>query len=133
MRTKFFYLCFGILILGIIFFVTGCGNPRVSGSVKFSDGTPLKGGIVVLQNEQSQGIGELNANGMFNIYQLKPGDGLARGKYRGYIMNAVVENEKGQVSSAIPEKYTHPEKSGIEYDTESGHGKLEIVIERLSH
>ena len=123
------YGIYGCILVAILCF-NGCGDPKVTGTVKFSDGTPLKGGMVVLQNETSQGIGELDFNGSFNIYQYKPGDGLKRGKYRGYISGAISIDEFGRSVSLIPDKYADIENSGIEYDSSVNNGKLDIVIEK---
>jgi len=114
----------------LLFCVSGCGDPQITGTVKFSDGTPLTGGMVVLQNDTGQGIGELRHDGTFTVYQYRPGDGLKRGKYRGYVTGAVVTDDQGRTSSLIPDKYTDRETSGIEYDSTIHKGKLNIVIEK---
>jgi len=120
-----------IFALLTTFVLSGCGDPSVSGTVRFSDGTPLRGGMVVLQNETSQGIGELRHDGTFTIYQYKSGDGLKQGKYRGCIIAAVVVDDQGQTRSLVPDKYTDAATSGIEYDSDRDRGKLEIVIDSL--
>ena len=109
---------------------TGCGDPTVTGSVKFADGDPLTGGMLVLQNENSQGIGELRHDGTFTVYQYKPGDGLKRGKYTGYISGAVIADDFGNTTPLIPQKYTDAATSGIVYDSDVHRGRLDIVIER---
>ncbi len=108
---------------------TGCGDPPVTGTVKYNDGTPLKGGIVILQNETSQGIGEIYQDGTFTMYQYKPGDGLQRGQYKGYISGAITADDNGNTTSLIPAKYTDMSSSGITYDSEKDKGKLDIVID----
>ena len=112
-------------------FCVGCGDPTVTGTVKFSDGTPLSGGMVVLQNETSQGIGELRHDGTFTVYQYRPGDGLKRGKYTGYISGAVAADDFGNTTPLIPSKYTDAATSGIVYDSDEHRGRLEIVIDAL--
>ena len=87
--------------------------------------------MVVLQNDFSQGIGELRADGSFSLYQIKPGDGLKPGTYRGYILNAYVIDENDQTTQLIPEKYSNIDTSGITYDSEKDRGRLEIVIDAL--
>jgi len=121
-------ICFCLVLL---LCVSGCGDPKVTGTVKFSDGTPLPGGMLVLQNDASQGIGELRHDGTFTIYQYKPGDGLKRGQYRGYITSAMVADDAGNTRSLVPERYTDITTSGITYDSETDRGKLEIVIDAL--
>jgi hypothetical protein len=109
--------------------IAGCGDPKVTGTVKYKDGTPLVTGTVVLQNAQSQGIGELQSDGSFELYQFKKGDGLERGTYRGYITNAVIIDDQMRTTSLIPDKYTDINRSDIEYDSEKNQGKLEITID----
>ena len=112
-----------------LLFVVGCGDPKLSGTVKFPDGSVLTAGTVVFQNEKSQGIGELKSNGTFNVYQYKPGDGLKKGVYQVYIQGAHSVNEQsGQLSPLISEKYADPKTSGITYDSSSG-STIEIVVE----
>ncbi|HBT75404.1 MAG TPA: hypothetical protein DEB39_00430 [Planctomycetaceae bacterium] len=117
-----------LAILSLLVF-TGCHDPHVSGHVKFSDGTPLTGGVVILQNETSQGIGEIYPDGSFTMYQYKPGDGLKRGQYKGYISGAVIADDAGNTTSLIPAKYADMSASGITYDSDKDKGKLDIVID----
>lgn len=124
MRT----ITLSLLLVTLVF--TGCGDPQVEGNIKYSDGTPLKGGMVILQNEKSQGLGEIRQDGSFSVYQYKPGDGLKRGKYRGYISGAVTMDDQGRMTLMVPEKYTDMSTSGIEYDSAVHKGKLDIVIDR---
>lgn len=126
---KFYHwgTCFCVTLL---FCVSGCSDPQVTGTVKFADGTPLTGGMVVLQSDTSQGIGEVRHDGTFSVYQYKPGDGLKQGKYRGYITGAVVSDDQGRTSSLVPGKYADKETSGIEYDSAVHKGRLDIVIEK---
>lgn len=116
------------VLLFVLFFTTmiGCRDPQVMGTVKFSDGTPLTSGMVVLQNEERQGVGELRSDGTFSIYQMKPGDGLRRGVYRGYINNAM---DPKTFASLVDMKYTSMESSGISYDSKNG-STLDIVVEK---
>ena len=111
--------------------LTGCSDPRVTGTVTYQDGTPLTTGTVILQNDHSQGIGELRQDGSFELYQFKPGDGLKPGIYRGYITQAAISDDEGNVTHLIPTKYSNVEESGITYDSEKDRGRLEIIIDAL--
>lgn len=112
--------------------LAGCSDPRVSGTVTYQDGTPLTTGTVVLQNEKSQGIGELQKDGSFELYQFKKGDGLKKGIYRGYITQAVViANVDSPTVHLIPDKYSDIDRAGIVYDSEKDRGRLEIVIDAM--
>ncbi len=109
----------------------GCGDPSVVGTVKYQDGSPLTAGMVVLQNDQSQGIGEVRPDGSFELYQFKPGDGLKRGSYSGYITNAVMIDDDMKTTNLIPEKYSNIDTAGIVYDSEKDKGKLDIVLDAM--
>ncbi len=114
-----------------VFVLTGCGDPSVTGTVKYQDGTPLTTGTVILQNEKSQGLGELQKDGSFDLYQFKPGDGLKRGVYKGYITGAVAIDDNNATTFFLPEKYGDINQAGITYDSEKDKGKLDIVIDAL--
>jgi len=120
-----------IFALMITLVLTGCSDPRVTGTVKYQDGTPVTVGTVVLQNEKSQGIGELHKDGSFELYQFKKGDGLKPGIYRGYITQAVEIDGNGRTTYLIPEKYSNIDEADIVYDSEKNKGKLNIVIDAL--
>ena len=121
-----------IFALIAVLMAIGCGkDPRVTGFVKYQDGTPLTVGMVVLQNNRSQGIGELRQNGSFELYQFKKGDGLKPGIYRGYITQSVIIEDDGRTTYLIPEKYSDIDAAGIVYDSNKDQGNLEIVIDAL--
>lgn len=89
-------------------------------------------GMVILQNEKDQGIGQIDEKGHFTMYQFKPGDGLKPGVYRGYITNADELDQKGNPVSVINLKYTDIEQSGIIYDSSKDNGTLNIVVEKAA-
>jgi len=121
-----------IFAMMITLVLAGCGDPRVTGTVKYQDGTPLTVGTVVLQNDKSQGIGELQKDGSFELFQFKKGDGLKPGVYRGYITQAVeIADINSPTVHLIPEKYSDIDVSGIVYDSNVNRGRLDIVIEAL--
>ena len=116
----------------MITLVTGCSDPRVTGTVKFQDGTPLTVGTVILQNDKSQGIGTLQQDGSFELYQFKKGDGLKPGVYRGYIDGAIeIADVNSPTVHLIPEKYSLIDTAEIIYDSIKNKGKLDIVIDAL--
>jgi len=117
--------------IALLLCLSGCGDPQVTGTITFSDGTPLTGGMLVLQDGANQGIGEVRHDGTFSVYQYRPGDGLRRGTYRGYIAGAAVADDQGRSTSLIPERYTDMETSGIVYDSNVNRGRLDIVIDAL--
>ncbi len=104
-----FCLC-GVLIL------VGCGdNVRGFGSVKFSDGTPLTTGTVVVCDAQFQYTGLLKSDGSFELGGLKAGDGLPPGTYNVYIIDPQA-NEKPSIDA----KFASPDTSGITFEVVKG-------------
>ena len=119
-----------LIVLPGLLLCFGCSDPPLSGTVKYSDGTPVEAGTVVLQSSQSQGIGAIRPDGSFDVYQYKPCDGLKRGEYKVYFQGAFRTNEEtGSILyHLVPEKYRDQNTSGLTYDSSSGN-RLDIVIE----
>ena len=127
--TKPYHFGIGLIILLGLPFLIGCGDPSLSGTVKYADGTPVNEGRVVLQNDKSQGIGDIRPDGSFKVYQYKPGDGLKRGVYKVYFQGAFKMNDSGVILyHLVPEKYRDQNTSGLTYDSSTGR-RLDIVIE----
>ena len=62
MRTKIFL----IAILCLMFCLTGCdGKTKISGTVKFSDGTPITKGSVVFDNGTESYFGTIKNDGTY--------------------------------------------------------------------
>jgi len=103
--------------------VLGCGGgTAVTGTVKFADGTPFTEGDVVFENESMNIIGYLDSQGRFSLFQVKPGDQVPPGIYRGAITP--------RVGVVIPVKYTSSATSGLEIVVEPGKPvHLDIVME----
>jgi hypothetical protein len=115
---------------------------KVAGTVKYKDGTfiPLPepgakarspiinftpvGEAAAGQPKKGAG-GAIDANGHFEVTTFKPGDGLIPGKYQAAIVAQKTYGDSK--SSLVPEKYTNPKTSGLDFDIQSA--KTDIVIE----
>ena len=127
----------------------GCskGGPkmvRVSGTVKFKDGTfiplPEPGaktsppvinfapvGESVPGQPRKAAAGSIDANGHFDVWTIKQGDGIIPGKYVATIK--AFKTYGDPKSTLVPEKYTSVKDSGLEYEFQSSKTDLEIVLD----
>ena len=124
---------FTLLLLGFLLFAAGCGQPKVTGTVKFSDGTPLERGSVNFQTESHAAMGSLDKQGRYTIGGVKAGDGVPKGTYKVFITGAmgldVSKDRPVQFGSGpgttvpiiplIDKKYERPETSGLTCEVKS--------------
>lgn len=118
----------------------GCGNPAVTGTVTYPDGTPLDVGKVMFTDGSNSGFGKLNAKGEYKIGMVKEGDGLPAGTYSVYILEAVKEDQANAVpddegGTFVPKvlivdpKFADPKKSGLSC-TVNGKTTFDITVEK---
>ncbi len=129
------------MILPLLVVCAGCGDTAVTGVVKRADGTPLKSVNVVFDNGTTNVIGPTNDKGEFSLYQIKPGDGVPPGTYRGQVEVNVDGASTGMSDEAYQEylsktlgfssKYLDFDTSGLTLTVEAGKPvpKMEIVLE----
>ena len=108
---------------------------KVSGTVKFKDGSLIPvpeagngpphyinfrpvGNAAPGKPMRSAG-GQIKADGTFEATTIKDGDGLIPGKYRITIFGP-----------SVPEKYTKPETSGLEFDIQKPTSDLRIELDK---
>jgi hypothetical protein len=135
MKSRLILVTLAALAIGL---AGGCGPKglklvKVSGTVKFKDGTliPVPGtGNPPLINfgltgeaapgQQRKGAGAtIDANGHFDVYTLKPGDGLIPGKYHVTIQ-----------SPDVPDKYRKWEPGGLESDIQKATNDLLFELDK---
>ena len=109
---------FALFLVPTLFVFTGCGDPSVSGTVTFSDGTPLSMGTVCFEKEGENfvGYGELRSNGVYSMGKARDGEGLPPGDYLVYVRGAIRQEMGPTGPYSIPlisEKYTSPTSSGL--------------------
>ena len=79
----FFVVFLSVLVL------PGCSQKaKVSGTVKFPDGSPLNKGTVVFESKDIRVSGVIK-NGYFSLGEKKDGDGVPFGTYKGWITGAL--------------------------------------------
>ena len=139
---------FAVLFLVVVVLcLTGCGKKaKVTGTVKFSDGTPLNVGTVNFTDGTNLFRGEIQPDGTFEMRTFKPGDGVLKGSYKVYLTETLqfgapgklvlkgpngeeIEMEViGNTTSTIDPKYRDPEQSGMTSDVK-GNMTYDITIE----
>ena len=91
------------VLLGLLVF-SGCAKKaKVSGTVKFPDGSPLERGTVVFESDSVRVSGSIKG-GYYSLGGIKPKDGVPFGTYKGYITDAwkVVRPENASPAPASP-------------------------------
>ena len=74
-----------LFLVAVVLCLTGCGKKaKVTGTVKFSDGTPLNVGTVNFTDGTNLFRGEIQPDGTFEMRTFKPGDGVLKGSYKVY-------------------------------------------------
>ena len=115
------------LLLGCLLFAAGCGQPKVTGTVTFSDGTPLERGAVNFEAGTYIAMGSLDKNGRYSIGGVKAGDGVPPGVYKVTITGAMGVDTASAATAAqsggmgnlatfvplIDRKYERAETSGL--------------------
>ncbi|MGL4943796.1 MAG: hypothetical protein ACRC46_11480 [Thermoguttaceae bacterium] len=135
------------VLVAVSFSVIGCGDPKVTGKVKFSDGSPLPVGMVMFQSGNFLGSGTLNSDGTYTAGKLKDGDGIPPGTYEVFLSgtNQIVagtgENsatEAGKIpnkfklaatTQLVNPKYLTPTTSGLTV-TVKGDTVYDITVEK---
>jgi uncharacterized protein (TIGR03067 family) len=118
---------------------------KVSGTVKFKDGStiplPEKGakarppiinftpvGEAVPGQRRKGAGGMIGGDGHFDLMTFKPGDGVIPGKYAVSIIAHKIYGDPK--SSLVPEKYTNPKTSGLEFSIERPMSDIVIELDK---
>ncbi|HRF01639.1 MAG TPA: hypothetical protein PLI18_14040 [Pirellulaceae bacterium] len=126
------------LMAAVISAHLGCGESgppmvKVSGVVRFADGTPLDHGIIQLQQIGSplMAKGEVDRQGRFSLSTRQAGDGVEPGKYRAAIVQLILTDllplDQHQHVKRLDPKFASFETSELEFEFTLD-GPTEIVI-----
>ena len=79
------------ILVGIctLILVAGCGNPKVTGTVTYPDGSPLQAGNIYFESETFSASGFINPDGSYSLGGVKTNDGVPPGKYKVFITGAI--------------------------------------------
>lgn len=128
---------FALLTLACL---VGCGGGKtapVNGRVKLKDGSDvsvLKGYSLTFEAEggKSSTVGEINADGTFQLSTFGANDGAAPGKYRVAINPLTNPNpDKPPTKSKLPAKYENLESSGLTVEIKPGPNNIELELDKL--
>ena len=105
-------------VLVSLLLVAGCGQPKVSGRVVFSDDqSPVTDGEVIFHAGDRIARGYIQPDGSFVVESLRKGDGLPPGTYKISLKNTQIDINKGGrmpvYVNAIDRKYESPDTSGL--------------------
>ena len=128
-------LCLGAFLAGC---VDGDRLPTypVTGEVLLSDGTPLKGGWIILESPEAglAARGVIQTDGTFQLGTYEQSDGAVAGKQRLAITPAPPEGYDPDQASApalIHQRYLHMDTSGLEFEViPDGDNHFEITLEK---
>jgi hypothetical protein len=135
-----------LLLVVITFCFVGCSNTtKITGTVKYSDGTPIDFGSVVFDNGKNSYIGTIKKDGTYVTGGVKEVEGIPDGVYKiwlsgtGLIINEVYskkENGEGNLISyeevqRVTEKYRFYEKTDLTFEVKrGGQTTYNIVVEK---
>ena len=137
MSSRTIFIC--VLLVTTSTLLTGCGKResyQASGRVQFKDGSPLIGGVRIVHFEPAENspatvrkvaTGEIAADGTFEMFRRKPGDGVIPGIY---IVTFQVMDKPMGGKSLIPEKYTQAASSPFDIHVESDKTDLLFELEK---
>ena len=138
------FLVAACLALIVAAATVGCGggpHPTypVEGTVKFSDGTPLKGGWIEVRlkagSDRVLARGAIDVDGTFLLSTFQAGDGAVLGKHQVIVSPALPAGEQGDrpiPTTVIHVKHTRFDTSAFEFDVtqEASPNRWDIVVER---
>ncbi|MCL2120336.1 MAG: carboxypeptidase-like regulatory domain-containing protein [Planctomycetaceae bacterium] len=117
-----------LLMAGIVLlFSWGCNSDNVkgTGTVKYSSGEPVPGGMILFVASANQYSGEI-VNGQFTLGGVRPGDGLPAGNYK-----VCITGRDAAEQPYVAVKYSSVETSGISFEVQKGvKNDFEITVEK---
>ncbi|MDR0609769.1 MAG: carboxypeptidase-like regulatory domain-containing protein [Planctomycetaceae bacterium] len=117
-----------ILFVFVLPFILGCGQPKVTGTVKFDDGTPLTSGGVTFINLPYQATGAIKSNGSYEMYEIKPGDGVRPGTYQVTVSATTGGGSDGEpLVHLIDPKFENAGTSGLTCEVK-GNTVFDIIV-----
>ena len=125
-----------IFLIGILIclVVAGCGkNKRLTGKVTFSDGTPVKSGMVIFRTDTFLSKGEIKPDGSYKMSSERENDGIPPGEYQVYVSGIFKPPQSGGMPSMpvslVAPKFENPDTSGLTCKVPAPGNKYDIVLE----
>lgn len=133
------FRCFFCLAVSVVFITLsiGCGNPKISGKVVFSDDkTPLTHGEVIFYGDKNIARGKIQSDGRYVMGSEKIKDGLPKGEYRIAIKGTQINTNFGKglpiFKSVIDAKYSNADTSGLTLNVTQSQS-FDIEVDRFSN
>ena len=82
-------------------------------------------------NGISSSVAEIKADGRFEAYTTRPGDGMPPGNYTVHIPRRMIDPERA-APQVIHGKYEKPETSGLELNVDKKQTDVELKVERVA-
>ncbi len=136
MALKYNILC-GLLLICL----AGCGEAtyKVTGTVKFDDGSPVTLGFVSFDSDKLSFTAPIDAQGHYASPGVK-GKGIPSGIYRVSLSGTTkvtnVPDARGQLTQGpteetVAKKFRSPETSGLTFEAKSGGPKtFDVTVEK---
>jgi hypothetical protein len=127
------------LLLALLVCLAGCGQGKtvpVNGQVKLKDGSDvsvLKGYSLTFEPEggKTSAVGEINADGTFQLSTFGANDGAEPGTYRVAINQPANPNpDAPPTKSKLPAKYGNLDTSGLVVEIKPGQKIVELDLEK---
>lgn len=127
------------LALAVLACLTGCGESKtapVNGRVKLKDGSDvsvLAGYSLTFEAEggKTSAVGDVNADGTFQLSTFGANDGAIPGKYRVAIAHPPnPDPDKPPTKSKLPAKYANLDSSGLTAEIKPGQNNIELELEK---
>jgi hypothetical protein len=128
-----------------IFFccVAGCGNrlTKITGTVKFSDGTSITSGRIVFDDGKHSYFGTINKDGTYITGGSKPIEGIPDGKYKIWLasteetVDEIFDDQKQLISYStverVAEKFRYADKTDLVFEVKrGGPTTYNVVVEK---
>ena len=125
---------FLITVLFSLLITTGCGQPKISGKVVYSDDqSPVTQGVVIFHDGNNIARGPIQSNGRYAVESLKKNDGLPPGMYKISIKETQVNISEADLpvyQNMIDKKYESPDTSGLSLNVTKSQ-TFDIQVERF--
>jgi len=133
------FLAAPLVVLSLIG-LAGCGGReayQVTGRVQYKDGSPISGGVRVIQFQPAADTtaeihkaasGNIAPDGSFELFTRRPGDGVIAGKYT--VTFTVLSKPMGG-QSLIPERFNYPDTTPFEIVVDENKEGLLFELEKL--
>ena len=120
--------------------LAGCGGVKtypVKGTISYPDGTPITcGGMIMFTSadpeKKGSSRGIIKEDGTFRMGTFDQTDGVPEGTYKVSLVPTPLRNPNKPPPGWPPIhiKYTHYEKSGLEYTVTRGKNEWDVVVEK---